>query len=158
MNQIRRSVVFSFQTSFQASRSSVLPFCRIEVKSPLELIHTQQWLILKSHSLLWHVFDSCTIPTLVSTLIRYWKQQFNPAESQLGKKRDKSSGNDNFSSPHWLKSSGLHVVWSNASLSKDAIKSSSVFRANGVYDLCLLNGKAPQHEMTGLCAKLGINT
>lgn len=40
--------------------------------------------------------------------------------------------------------------WSNASLNKDAIKSSSVFRANGVYDLCLPSGKALQHEMMGL--------
>lgn len=40
--------------------------------------------------------------------------------------------------------------WRGASLSKNAIKSSSEFGANGVYDLCLLSGKALQHEMVYL--------
>lgn len=45
--------------------------------------------------------------------------------------------------------------WHKASLSKDAIKSSSVFRANGVYDLCLVSGKALQHEIMGFTCKIG---
>ena len=48
--------------------------------------------------------------------------------------------------------------WTEASVSSDAIKSSSAFRATGVHDLCLHSGKALQHEMMGLHAKWGINT
>lgn len=88
--------------------SEVLFFFLVEMKSPLQLIHTLQWLILKYRSLLWHFFDSCTIPTLV--FLCWSASQFLSFETiilQLSHGWKKS--HRKFCAAQWLKSSGLNL-------------------------------------------------
>ncbi len=153
--------MFSFETSFQASRSSVLPFRRIEVKSP-PVAHSHSAVINPEipqpfMARLWLPHSSNT--SFYTDPL--WKQQFLSFEKKIIIQLNQEMA---ISLRHALieiiraEFEDITWSWSNASLNKDAIKSSSVFRANGVYDLCLPSGKALQHEMMGLWAKLGINT
>lgn len=164
MNQIRWSVVFSFETSFQASRSSVLPFLQNRSeKTPVA--HSHSAVInpeipqpFMAH--LWFPHHSNT--NSYTDPLR--KQRFLSFENIMICSKKETNVQEMMISLHHTLTEIIRAefvdMWScrNASLSKDLSKAHQYLRANGVYDLCLLSGKALKHAVMGLHANWGINT